>query len=77
MFGGLVGGYLGGKYGPKKTIQIYGVFTSIGWLMNGLAPNLALLITGRVILGFSQCLNMTNNSLLLVQYRYIKEFLTL
>ena len=73
MFGGLLGGYLGGKYGPKMTIQVYGVFASIGWLMNGFAPNLALLISGRVILGFAQCMNMTNNSLLLVQYRYIRK----
>ena len=68
MMGGLCGGYLGGKYGPKMTIQVYGVFASIGWLMNGFAPNLALLMSGRVILGFAQCMNMTNNSLLLVYF---------
>ena len=71
IFGGLVGGYLGGRYGPKKTIQVHIIFVSIGWLMQGLAPNLAVLIAGRVVLGLAQCLNIANNSLLLVQYRYI------
>ena len=69
MFGGLVGGYLGGKFGPKKTIHVHVVFVSIGWLMQALAPNLAVLIMGRVVLGFFQCLNISNNSLLIVQYR--------
>ena len=69
MFGGLVGGYLGGKYGPKRTIQAHIAFVAMGWLMQGLAPNLAVLVAGRVILGLAQCLNIANNSLLLVQYR--------
>ena len=34
-----MGGYLGGKYGPKRTIQAHIAFVATGWLMQGLAPN--------------------------------------
>ena len=70
MVGALVGGYLGGKYGPKMTIQVHGLICSVGWLVIGLAPNLALLIVGRVIVGFGHSLDVSNNTLLVAQYRY-------
>ena len=69
MVGALVGGYLGGKFGPKKTIQVHGLICSVGWLIIGFASNLALLIVGRLLVGFAQALNVSNNALLIAQYR--------
>ena len=47
FFGAIVGGYLGGKYGPKKTVQMSCLIGIPGWIMMAVAPNLPFLIVGR------------------------------
>ena len=73
MFGALSGGYLGGKYGPKKTIQVSCVICSLGWLLVCLAPHLSMLIIGRILAGFGASFSSANCSLLVAQYRLIME----
>ena len=73
MVGALIGGYLGGRFGPKKVIQFHGLICSFGWLLMGFSPNLSLLIVGRLVVGFAQSLNMSNCSLLVAQYRSVDD----
>ena len=69
FFGAIVGGYLGGKYGPKKTVHMSCLIGIPGWIMIAVAPNLPLLIVGRFVCGFGQTLATANSSLLVAQYR--------
>ena len=76
--GAILGGYLGGKYGPKLTITISCLVAGAGWILMAVSPNLALLITGRIICGVGQAFSTANNSMLIAQYRLIKyEILTI
>ena len=72
MFGALSGGYLGGKVGPKKTIQVSCLICGLGWLLMGLAPHLSMLIIGRILCGFGASFSSANCSLLVAQYRFLK-----
>ena len=69
LFGCLVGGYLGGRYGPKRTLHLSCVICIAGWLCISLSPHLSLLIVGRLIAGFGGAFSSANNSLLVAQYR--------
>jgi len=71
FFGAIVGGYLGGKYGPKKAVQISCLLGIPGWILIAVAPNLPLLIVGRILCGFGQSIGTANNSSLVAQYRGI------
>ena len=65
--GGLCGGYLGGKYGPRKTCQLHGLLCSIGWIVLALSPHLSSIIIARILLGFGTSLNTANCSLLVAR----------
>ena len=69
MMGGLCGGYLGGRYGPRKTCQLHGLLCSIGWIVLALSPHLSSIIIARILLGFGTSLNTANCPLLVAQYR--------
>ena len=70
FFGAIVGGYLGGKFGPKRTVQMSCLIGIPSWIMIAVAPNLPLLIVGRFFCGFGQTVATANTSLLVAQYRY-------
>ena len=69
FFGAITGGYLGGKYGPKKAIQMSCLLGIPGWILIAVAPNLPLLIVGRFVCGFGHTIGTANSSLLVAQYR--------
>ena len=71
FFGAIVGGYLGGKYGPKKAVQMCCLFGIPGWVLIAVAPNFPLLIVGRILCGFGHTIGTANSSLLVAQYRYV------
>ena len=70
VLGCLLGGYLGGRYGPKKTTQASCVVVMVGWVAIAASPHLSLLILGRFLTGVGVCLQVSNTSLLVAQYRY-------
>ena len=69
IFGALIGGYCGGRYGPRRTILVSCLLTSLGWLLIGLAPRVSLLVVGRVVCGVGSSFSTANCSLLVAQYR--------
>ena len=69
MFGALSGGYLGGKYGPKKTIQASCIICGVGWLLMCFSTHLSMLIIGRILCGYGASFSSANCSLLVAQYR--------
>ena len=69
MLGCLVGGYYGGKYGPKKALMVNSVLGAVSWLILTLSPHLATLIIGRIINGLGLGFATANCSLLVAQYR--------
>ena len=69
VIGAITGGYLGGKYGPKKTIQVSCLIGIPGWILLAVSTNLPLLIVGRLICGFAHAIGTANSTLLVAQYR--------
>ena len=67
FFGALIGGYLGGKYGPKRTIQISCPVSALGWILMAVSPNLPLLIIGRMISGFGEVMGSATIPMLVAQ----------
>ena len=52
LVGSLLGGYCGGRFGPRLTSDLLTCLPSaLGWLTMALSPNLALLLAGRVLCG--------------------------
>ena len=69
MVGCLLGGYCGGRFGPKRTILASCVPGALGWLLITFSPHLAALVVGRVLCGLSSSFCSANCSLLVAQYR--------
>ena len=69
VIGAITGGYLGGKYGPKKAIQVSCLIGIPGWILLAVSPNLPILIVGRLVCGFGSMLGEANSTLLVAQYR--------
>ena len=67
--GNLVGGYSGGRFGPKKTIVGSSIPGALGWILIATSPNPATLILGRLLTGVAGGLISPNCSPLVVQYR--------
>ena len=80
IFGCLIGGYCGGKFGPKKTMLLFSFPAIISWLGIAFSPYLGFLILGRVVCGFCAAISIANSSLLVAQYsstRWRGAFLSL
>jgi SP family galactose:H+ symporter-like MFS transporter len=52
LIGSLAGGGLGDRIGRKRTILLAGAFFTLGAAVQWLAPDAAVLVTGRLIVGF-------------------------
>jgi SP family galactose:H+ symporter-like MFS transporter len=50
--GSLLGGYLADHYGRKRAVLIAGLLFIIGALLQAFAPNVFLLVVGRLVVGF-------------------------
>jgi SP family galactose:H+ symporter-like MFS transporter len=50
--GSLLGGYLADHYGRKKAVLIAGLLFMTGALLQAFAPNVFLLVVGRLVVGF-------------------------
>ena len=68
VFGCLIGGYCGGRFGPKRTILCSGFPAIIGWLCLAFSPNLGVLIFARVVCGVATNIASANCSMLVAQY---------
>ena len=69
MFGCLLGGYCGGRFGPKRTILASCLPAALGWIIIASSPHYAPLILGRVICGLGSSFFSSNCSLLVAQFR--------
>ena len=67
--GNLLGGYCGGRFGPKKTILTSCIPGALGWIIIASSPHLATLILGRILSGIAGGFSSSNCSLLVAQYR--------
>lgn len=67
LFGAWIGGWVVGRIGRRLSLQLLGLPFVLGWTISGLAPNTALLLTGRLILG------ITNGCLTIAGYAYVVE----
>ena len=67
--GNLLGGYCGGKFGPKRTILASCVPGALGWIIIASSPHLATLILGRILSGIAGGFSSSNCFLLVAQYR--------
>lgn len=50
--GSLLGGYLADHYGRRRAVLIAGLLFILGALLQSLAPNIPLLVLGRLVVGF-------------------------
>ena len=66
--GSLLGGYCGGRWGPRLTTLAACLPSALGWLTMALSPSLPVLLAGRVICGSCGLLAVPNSSLLVAQY---------
>ena len=70
--GCLTGGYLGGRFGPKKAIMLNSLLGTTSWLLLCLSPHLATLIIARIVNGLGLGFSAANCSLLVAQYRLVE-----
>ena len=69
IVGALLGGYIGGRFGPKTAIMASCVPAGLGWILIAVSPHFAVLVFGRIICGLSSSFCSANISLLVAQYR--------
>ena len=69
MAGALLGGYCGGRFGPKKAMLASCLPAALGWIIIASSPHFAPLILGRVLCGLGVSLSFPNSPLLAAQYR--------
>ena len=69
MAGALLGGYCGGRFGPKKAMLASCLPAALGWIIIASSPHYAPLILGRVICGLGSSFFSSNCSLLVAQFR--------
>ena len=68
--GSLVGGYCGGRYGPRRTIMASCLCGALGWVTITLSPYILTSVLGRVLCGMASSFTTANCSMLVAQYRY-------
>ena len=69
IVGALLGGYIGGRFGPKTAIMASCVPAGLGWILIAVSPHFAVLVLGRIVCGLSSSFCSANISLLVAQYR--------
>ena len=69
VIGSLIGGYCGGRFGPKRTVWASCIPASLGWITISSSSHLSSLLLGRLLCGLSTSLSTSNCSLLVAQYR--------
>lgn len=52
LIGSLLGGYLADRYGRRRAVLIAGLLFIVGALLQALAPDVSLLVLGRLVVGF-------------------------
>jgi len=70
--GSLLGGYYGGRVGPKRSVMVASVLAAVSWLTICLSPHLSTLVLGRFINGLSLGFSTANCALLVAQYSSMK-----
>jgi len=73
MVGSLLGGYCGGRFGPKRTILASCLPAALGWVVIASSPHFATLIVGRVLCGLGVSISFPNSPLLAAQYSSVKR----
>ena len=73
MTGSLVGGYCGGRFGPRRTILASCVLGAAGWTIIALSSHIEMIVAGRILCGLAASFSTANCSLLVSQYRCIKD----
>merc|ERR1719433_126585 len=68
MVGSLLGGYCGGRFGPKRTILASCVPAALGWFIIATSPHLSVIILGRLLCGIGVSISFPNSPLLAAQY---------
>ena len=69
MAGGLLGGYCGGRFGPRRAMLASCLPAALGWVIIASSPTFATLVLGRVLCGLSSGFCDSNVPLLVAQYR--------
>ena len=72
MAGALLGGYCGGRFGPKTTMLASCLPQVLGWIIIAISPHFGPLILGRVLCGLGSSFFSSNCSLLVAQYRSVQ-----
>ena len=70
MVGNLLGGYCGGRFGPRRTIMASCVPAFQASIILAASPHLSTLILARVLCGLNTGLNTSNGPLLVAEYRW-------
>ena len=71
MVGCLLGGYCGGRFGPRTAILSSCLPAALSWTIIACSPHLATLILGRVLCGLCSSFCSANLPLLVAQYRWV------
>lgn len=72
IFGCLLGGYLGGRIGPKRTILVVSPVGMVTWLVITFSPHILPLLIARFALGIVASFSTALCSLLVVQFSSLK-----
>merc|ERR1719225_2614790 len=72
VFGCLLGGYLGGRFGPKRTILVVSPVGMVTWLVITFSPHILPLLIARFALGIVASFSTALCSLLVVQFSSLK-----
>ena len=67
ILGSVLGGGLANKLGRKRTCMLAAVASSLGWALLAASQNSWMLIVGRILIGFFDCLSLSGG------YMYIAE----
>ena len=67
--GSLLGGYCGGRLGPRRTILASCVLGALGWTTIALSSYIEMIVVGRILCGLAAAFTTANCSLLVSQYR--------
>jgi len=70
----LPAGLMADSWGPRKTVAVFFILAGIGSVMMGLAPNLAVAVMGRVLVGIGVSTVFVCNFKLLSEWFTVRQF---